>query len=141
MRGIDSASLCNEAGRYGNPIPSRYLVPTDCSKFPAQLRSVSVTHDVLHDHIGQPIPVQGSSKEPSSPVHMPALVEKGKEKCLRGTSLNNIISVIIKSVQILYLITDNENIFTRDDFFLSVLCSLHLTHADADWCLVHINRH
>jgi hypothetical protein len=29
--GIDSASLCSLAGRYGNPIPTRYLAPIDCS--------------------------------------------------------------------------------------------------------------
>ncbi len=30
--GIDSASLCNLAGRYNNPIPIWFLAPIDCSK-------------------------------------------------------------------------------------------------------------
>jgi hypothetical protein len=34
--GIDSTSLCSQAGRYDNPIPSRFLAPIDCSKIPAQ---------------------------------------------------------------------------------------------------------
>jgi hypothetical protein len=33
--GIDSASLCSLAGRYDNPIPSRFLAPMCCSKIPA----------------------------------------------------------------------------------------------------------
>ncbi len=74
---------------------------------------------------------------------MPALVEKSKHKFFTWNLTElYIISVIIESANILYLIKDNENIFTKDDFFLSVsFCSLHLMHADADWCLVHINRH
>ncbi len=35
FQGIDSASLCSLAGRYDNPIPTRFLVPIDCSKIPA----------------------------------------------------------------------------------------------------------
>jgi hypothetical protein len=31
-----SASLSSLAGRYDNPIPTRYLAPIDCSKIPAQ---------------------------------------------------------------------------------------------------------
>jgi hypothetical protein len=34
--GIDPASLCSLAGRYDNPIPTRFLAPLDCSKIPAQ---------------------------------------------------------------------------------------------------------
>ncbi len=34
--GIDSASLCCLAGRYDNPIPTRFLATIDCSKIPAQ---------------------------------------------------------------------------------------------------------
>ncbi len=34
--GMKSASLCSLAGRYDNPIPSRFLVPIDCLKIPAQ---------------------------------------------------------------------------------------------------------
>jgi hypothetical protein len=33
---IDSACLCNMAGRYENPFHNRFLTPIDCSKFPAQ---------------------------------------------------------------------------------------------------------
>jgi hypothetical protein len=34
--GIDSASLCSQAGLYDNHIPTRSLAPIDCSKIPAQ---------------------------------------------------------------------------------------------------------
>jgi hypothetical protein len=34
--GIDSASLCFLAGRYDNPIPTRFLAPLAFSKIPAQ---------------------------------------------------------------------------------------------------------
>jgi hypothetical protein len=35
---IDSAGLNSSlAGRYDNPIPTRFLAPIDCSKIPAQL--------------------------------------------------------------------------------------------------------
>jgi hypothetical protein len=36
FRGVDSSSLCSQAGRYDNPAPIRFLVPIDCSKIPAQ---------------------------------------------------------------------------------------------------------
>jgi hypothetical protein len=36
--GMNSASLCNLAGRYDNPIPPRFLAPIDFLKIPA-LRS------------------------------------------------------------------------------------------------------
>jgi hypothetical protein len=32
-----SASLCSLAGRYGNPIPTRFLAPLDCKKFQHRL--------------------------------------------------------------------------------------------------------
>ncbi len=35
LQGINSASLCSLAGRYNNPIPSRFLIPIDCLKIPA----------------------------------------------------------------------------------------------------------
>jgi hypothetical protein len=34
--GIDSACLCSLAGRYDNPIHTRFPSPMDCSKIPAQ---------------------------------------------------------------------------------------------------------
>ncbi len=37
FQGIDSASLSSLAGRYDNPISTRFLAPTDCSKIPALL--------------------------------------------------------------------------------------------------------
>jgi hypothetical protein len=42
FQGINSAILCSLAGRYDNPIPTRflYVVPIDCSKIPAQARVV-----------------------------------------------------------------------------------------------------
>jgi hypothetical protein len=33
FQGMNSASLCSLAGRYDNPIPTRFLVPIDCLKF------------------------------------------------------------------------------------------------------------
>ncbi len=36
LQGINSASPCSLAGRYDNPIPPRFLAPTDFLKFPAQ---------------------------------------------------------------------------------------------------------
>ncbi len=36
LQGMNSVSLCSLAGRYANPIPTRFLVPVDCLKIPAQ---------------------------------------------------------------------------------------------------------
>ncbi len=36
FQGIDFASLCSLAGRYDYPIPTRFLVPIDFLKIPAQ---------------------------------------------------------------------------------------------------------
>jgi hypothetical protein len=36
FQGVNSASLCSQAGRYYNPIPPRFLAPIDCLKIPAQ---------------------------------------------------------------------------------------------------------
>ena len=33
---MNSASLFSLAGRYDNPIPTRFLAPIDCLKIPAQ---------------------------------------------------------------------------------------------------------
>ncbi len=35
VQGMNSTSLCSLAGRYDNPIPSRFLAPIDCLKIPA----------------------------------------------------------------------------------------------------------
>ncbi len=35
FQGIDSASLCGLAGRYDNPISTRFVAPIDCLKIPA----------------------------------------------------------------------------------------------------------
>jgi hypothetical protein len=35
LQGIGSARLCTLAGRYDNPIPTRFLAPIDCLKIPA----------------------------------------------------------------------------------------------------------
>jgi hypothetical protein len=35
FQGMNSASLCSLAGRYDNPIPTRFLAPIDCLKSPA----------------------------------------------------------------------------------------------------------
>jgi hypothetical protein len=36
IQGINSASLCCLAGRYDNPIPTRFLAPRDCCKITEQ---------------------------------------------------------------------------------------------------------
>jgi hypothetical protein len=38
FQGMNSASLCSLAGRYNNPIPTRFLASIDCLKIPAQHR-------------------------------------------------------------------------------------------------------
>jgi hypothetical protein len=43
FQGINSASLCSLAGRYDNPIPTRFLAPIDCLKIPAQYMYVCTT--------------------------------------------------------------------------------------------------
>jgi hypothetical protein len=35
FQGIKSASLCNRASRYDNPIPTWFIAPIDCLKIPA----------------------------------------------------------------------------------------------------------
>jgi hypothetical protein len=35
FQGTNSARLCSLAGRYDNPIPTRFLAPIDCLKIPA----------------------------------------------------------------------------------------------------------
>jgi hypothetical protein len=47
FQGIDSASLCSMAGRYDNPIPTRFLAPTDCLKIPARMTLVAFMLVVL----------------------------------------------------------------------------------------------
>jgi hypothetical protein len=42
FQGMNSASLCSLAGRYDNPIPTRFLAPVGCLKIPAQI-SISGT--------------------------------------------------------------------------------------------------
>ncbi len=34
IQGMNFASLCSLAGRYDNPIPTRFLAPIDCLKIP-----------------------------------------------------------------------------------------------------------
>jgi hypothetical protein len=38
-KGIDSASLCSQAGGYDNPIPTRFLAPIDHYEIPALIIS------------------------------------------------------------------------------------------------------
>jgi hypothetical protein len=49
--GIDSASLWSLAGRYDYPIPTRLLVPIDCSKIPARKRFLYVNKTTLAKQI------------------------------------------------------------------------------------------
>ncbi len=62
FKGIDSASLCSLAGRYENPIPTRFLAPIDCSKIPALIAVLEFLNNLLGQgaeqewgcHIGPP---------------------------------------------------------------------------------------
>jgi hypothetical protein len=47
FQGMNSASLCSLAGRYDNPIPTRFPTPIDCLKIPAQ-EEVDVKKDGRH---------------------------------------------------------------------------------------------
>jgi hypothetical protein len=38
FQGINSARICILAGRYDNPISTRFLAPIDCLKIPAQVK-------------------------------------------------------------------------------------------------------
>ncbi len=40
FQGMNSASLCCLAGRYYNPIPTRFLAPIDCFKIPALFQHI-----------------------------------------------------------------------------------------------------
>ncbi len=51
MQGINSASLCSLAGRYVNPIPTRFLAVIDCLKILALVLSVELAQQ-LHQHSG-----------------------------------------------------------------------------------------
>jgi hypothetical protein len=42
FQGMNSATLCSLAGRYDNPIPTRFLAPLDCLKIPAQASGTAV---------------------------------------------------------------------------------------------------
>ncbi len=45
FQGIDSASLCSLAGRFENPIPTRFLAPIDCSIIPALVIQEEIDDD------------------------------------------------------------------------------------------------
>ncbi len=65
--GMNSASLCSLAGRYDNPIPTRFLVPIDCLKFqlryfthsctppPPTPQALAITPPTLHPHSHPPV--------------------------------------------------------------------------------------
>jgi hypothetical protein len=42
FQGINSASLFSLAGRFDNPIPTRFLAPIDCLKIQAQLNNLTI---------------------------------------------------------------------------------------------------
>ncbi len=58
FHGIDSASLCSLAGRYDNPVPSRFLGPIDWSKMPAQC---TVHNNLMVDLVKQLFLKMGST--------------------------------------------------------------------------------
>jgi hypothetical protein len=45
FQGMNSASLSSLAGRYDNPIPTRFLAPIDCLKIPVPVNSLLFTHN------------------------------------------------------------------------------------------------
>ncbi len=47
FQGTNSARLCSLAGRYNNPIPTRFLAPTDCLKIPAQVFTLEMRYFCL----------------------------------------------------------------------------------------------
>ncbi len=44
FQGIDYASLCSLAGRYDNPLPTRFIAHIECSKIPALSTAISSVH-------------------------------------------------------------------------------------------------
>ncbi len=65
FQGTISARLCSLAGRYGNPIPSRFLSPKDCLKIPAQATYAGGIYSL--ESIPGPLK---SLKIPSQTVHI-----------------------------------------------------------------------
>jgi hypothetical protein len=62
--GIDSASQCSLAGRYDNPLPTRFLSSIDCSKIPAQLAYyVCLTYFRLQSLQSKNIPMSKANAE------------------------------------------------------------------------------
>ncbi len=80
FQGTNSASLCSLAGRYDNPIPTRFLAPIECLKIPAlpkeflctvrtftvmeeaPTRRVTVTsslNEISRDHLGDRVVEKG----------------------------------------------------------------------------------
>jgi hypothetical protein len=91
--GIASASLRSLAGRYDNPIPTRFLAPIDCSKIPAQfiLGEIPVGHHLNLLDVLRPQPIFKHSKY-SSRVFTVRLVEIGaRQKHNTGCSPKQII--------------------------------------------------
>jgi hypothetical protein len=56
---MNSASLCSLAGRYDNPIPTRFLAPIDCLKIPALDSGLSLINlgQVIH-HGTHPLQIE-----------------------------------------------------------------------------------
>ncbi len=53
FQGIDPASLCSLAGRYDNPIPTRFLATIDCSKIPALNPFIGGLFQIWTSNIGE----------------------------------------------------------------------------------------
>ncbi len=51
FQGTDSARLCSLAGRYDNPIPTRFLAPIDCLTIPALSSSLCLYYFYLYIHL------------------------------------------------------------------------------------------
>jgi hypothetical protein len=52
FQGMNSASLCSQAGRYDDPIPPWFLAPIDCLKIPAPVRIILTKNNTKRTHLG-----------------------------------------------------------------------------------------
>ncbi len=86
FQGMNSASLCSQAGRYDNPIPPRFLVPIDYLKIPAQISCDGVDYRVpgflssRPNWIPRPFPASESCPSFGSKGGAHSLAGKGGEE-------------------------------------------------------------
>jgi hypothetical protein len=72
FQGTNSARLCSLAGRYDNPIPTRFQAPIDCLKIPAQydMKYVCKASCVAPSYTAKEWDIKAELMEPTTPyVH------------------------------------------------------------------------